>query len=248
MNRLQDASDEMGLTISVGKTAAMSVNTEVEALLTAYGQQVPHCARFKYLGALFTADALGSEEFQTRLNIGYGKLAQLAPVFKRKDLSSHLKVRLVQSLVFPAVTYSCEAWSLNKDESAKLRSFETKSYRRAMSISYREHVSNQEVLRRGKTGAILESQVRRRKLQYFGHIVRHESTEKDIMLGMIPGMRAQGGQKKLWIDDITRWLTPGKGTKAMTVPQAVRLAQDRKKFRHIIHTAWHPVAADGILP
>jgi hypothetical protein len=165
-------------------------------------------------------------------------MAQLAPVLKRKDLSSRLKVRLVQSLVFPAVTYGCEAWNLSYTESAKLRTFETKCYRRAMNISYTEHVSNQEVFGRAGCDAMLEKQVRQRKLLYFGHVVRHESLEKDIMLGMMPDRRAQGGQRKTWSDDIRKWLTAdGEG---VSIPQAVRLAQDRTNYRCLVHTTLNP--------
>ena len=138
----------------------------------------------------------------------YEKLAQLAPVFKRKDLPSRLKVSFMQSLVFPAVTYGCEAWSLSEDESANLRLLETKSYRWAMSIFYREHVSNQEVFDTGGCEAMLNKQVWRRKLQYCGLVARHEFLEKDIMLSVVPGTRRQGGQKKKWMDDITRCSTP----------------------------------------
>jgi len=40
--------------------------------------------------------------------------------------------------------------------------------------------------------------VKTRKLKYFGHISRHASIEKNIMLGTMPGLRGQGGQRKQW--------------------------------------------------
>ena len=54
--------------------------------------------------------------------------------------------------------------------------------RRAMRISYVEHVTNEEVLRRVGQDRGLLGQVKSRKLKYFGHTTRHESLEKDIML------------------------------------------------------------------
>ena len=66
------------------------------------------------------------------------------------------------------------------------------------------------------------------------------------MFEMVLGTRRQGGQKKLWMDDITKWLTPADETR-VTVPQAVQLAQDRTEFRRCIHTAWHSVDLDGTL-
>jgi len=32
-----------------------------------------------------------------------------------------------------------------------------------------------------------------------------QSLEKDIMLGTMPGLRRQGGQRKQWTDDLTEW-------------------------------------------
>ena len=42
-------------------------------------------------------------------------------------------------------------------------------------------------------------------LRYFGHVVRYDLLEQDIMLGMLPGLKRQGGQKEQWIDDICNW-------------------------------------------
>ena len=42
----------------------------------------------------------------------------------------------------------------------------------------------------------LLNHVKSRKLKYFGHVVRHPSMEKDIMLGPMPGTRRQGGQRR----------------------------------------------------
>ena len=44
----------------------------------------------------------------------------------------------------------------------------------------------------------------KRKLQYFGHLMRRvESLEKTLMLGEIEGKRRRGWQRIRWLDDIT---------------------------------------------
>jgi len=78
-----------------------------------------------------------------------------------------------------------------------------------MRISYTEHVTNNEVLQRVAQGRALMGQVKSRKLEYFGHVSKHNSLEKDIMLGFMPGTKRQGGQKRQWIDNVTQWT--GKG-------------------------------------
>jgi len=55
--------------------------------------------------------------------------------------------------------------------------------------------------------------------KYFGHVTRHSSLEKDIMLGTMPGKRRQGRQKKQWLDDITQWT----GQRLVNI---VRMAKD----------------------
>jgi len=75
-------------------------------------------------------------------------------------------------------------------------------YRRSMKISHRDHVSNDTVLERVYQTRKLLALVKTYKLKYFGHISRHTSLEKDIMLGTMPGLRRQGGQRKQWTDDL----------------------------------------------
>ena len=44
----------------------------------------------------------------------------------------------------------------------------------------------------------------KRKLQYFGHLMRRaDSLEKTLMLGGIGGRRRRGGQRMTWLDGIT---------------------------------------------
>jgi len=64
----------------------------------------------------------------------------------------------------------------------------------------------------------------------FGHTTRHESSEKDIMLGIMPGKRRQGGQKKQRIDDIVQW-----GDRSPV--EMVRQAENRKGYRCLVHEA-----------
>jgi len=117
-----------------------------------------------------------------------------------------------------------------RDESKEnIHAFEMWCYRRALRISYVEHVSNDEVLSRMSQSRKLLSRVRSRKLKYFGHVARHPSMEKDIMLGPMPGTRRQGGQRRQWLDDITDWAE-------IELPRMVQLAGDRREFRSFVHS------------
>jgi len=156
-------------------------------------------------------------------------MSELVPIWKSRTVSRSLKARLIQALIWPIVTYGSEAWTLNKELCENIEAFEMQCYRRSMRISYTEHVTNDEVLRRVGQDRKLLGQVKSRKQKYFGHITQQSSLEKNIMIGTMPGKRRQGGQKKQWLDDITQW--SGK-----SLIETVRLAEDRDGYRRFVHT------------
>ena len=50
----------------------------------------------------------------------------------------------------------------------------------------------------------------KRKLQYFGHLMRRaDSLEKTLMLGKIEGRRRRGRQRMRWLDGITDCMDMG---------------------------------------
>ena len=44
-------------------------------------------------------------------------------------------------------------------------------------------------------------QVKSQKLEYFGHVTRHNSLEKGFMLGIMPGTGRHGERRKQWVDN-----------------------------------------------
>ena len=64
--------------------------------------------------------------------------------------------------------------------------------------------SNQSILKEINPEYSLERQMRKLKLQYFGHLMgKANSLEKTMMLGKIEGKRRRGQQRMRWLDGIT---------------------------------------------
>ena len=158
MTRLQDASDQMGLTINVSKTEILTIPHVDASEFVIYGESVPQSDRFKYLGAMYGSDTAGVSDFRERLGKGYARLGELNSILQLKDLSVHLKVKVIKSMVFSVVTYGCEAWNLTKDERTKLAAFEMKAYRRILGISYLDRVKNSDVVTRVNAQPMLLAQ------------------------------------------------------------------------------------------
>jgi len=95
-------------------------------------------------------------------------MRQLARLWISRTLTNKFKARLIQTPVWPIITYGTEAWTLKQEQRENIEAFETWCYRRALRISYVEHVSNDEVLSRMCQSRKPRSRVKSRKLKYFG--------------------------------------------------------------------------------
>ena len=58
------------------------------------------------------------------LLLGRKVMTNLDSVFKSRDITLPTKVRLVKAMVFPAVMYGCESWSVKKAEHRRIDAFE----------------------------------------------------------------------------------------------------------------------------
>ena len=67
--------------------------------------------------------------------------------------------------------------------------------RRMQRISYTEHVTNVEVLRRANTKRKLLSEMVNRHV-FFGPVMRKEEKENLVTTGYVEGMRARGRQRE----------------------------------------------------
>ena len=76
-------------------------------------------------------------------------------------------------------------------------------------ISYKDHVTNKEV--RAKIQRAIGPHedlltiVKRRKLQWYGHVSHSSGLAKTILQGTVKGGKRQGRQKKKWEDNIRVW-------------------------------------------
>ena len=83
---------------------------------------------------------------------------------------------------------------------------EMRCYRKILYISYKDHVTNEEVCAKiqqaiGPREDLLTI-VKRRKLQWYGHVFRSSGLAKPILQGTVKGGRREGRQRKRWEDTI----------------------------------------------
>ena len=71
---------------------------------------------FIFLGSKITADGDYSHEIQRRLLLGRKVMNNLDSILKSRDITLPTKVHIVKGIVFPAVMYECESWTMKKAE------------------------------------------------------------------------------------------------------------------------------------
>ena len=110
-------------------------------------------------------------------------------------------------MIFSLVTYVCENWrELDHKEGGTQRidAFKLWCCRRLLRVPWTARRSNQSILRELSPEYSLEGLMLKLKLQYFGHLIRTDSSlEKSVMLGKIGSRKRRGCQRMRWLDGIT---------------------------------------------
>ena len=70
------------------------------------------------------------------------------------------------------VMYGCESWTVKKAENQRIDAFELWCWRRLLRVPWTARRSNQSILKEISPGCSLEGMMVKRKLQYFGHLMR----------------------------------------------------------------------------
>lgn len=91
-------------------------------------------------------------------------------------------------------------------------------------ISWTQKLRNSEVLELANTERTILETIKKRKLGYFGHVIRGEKYEmlRLIIQGKIEGKRGPGRRKNSWMKNIRQW------TGMDSVAELIRAAESRE--------------------
>ena len=108
---------------------------------------------------------------------------------------------------------------------------EIRCHRKILRISYKDRVTNEEV--RAKVQQAIGPHedllaiVKRRKLQWYGHVSRSSGLAKTILQGTVKGGRRQGRQRKRWEDNIREWT-------GLESAKSQRTVETREKWKKLV--------------
>ena len=119
---------------------ASSIKKEIKV----NGQKLETVTSFKYLGSGITEEGSKPEIF-SRIAQATAALTRLKPVWTDRGISLSSEIRLMLSLVIPIFLYACESWTLTAELQRRIQAMEMRCYRKILRISYKDHVTNEEV-------------------------------------------------------------------------------------------------------
>ena len=139
VERLDKTSTAFGMQINAEKTKLMTNNTnDISTDIRVNGEKLDCVNRFTYLGAII-ADGGSKLEILARIAQATAALAKLKTIWNDRNIA------LPSHVLF---LHACESWTLTADTERRIQAIEMRCLRKLLSITYRDHISNEEVRNR----------------------------------------------------------------------------------------------------
>ena len=112
--KVKEESEKAGLKLNIPKRKIMASGPIISWQID--GETMKTVTDFIFLGSKITADGDCSHEIKRCLLLGRKAMTNLDSILKSRDITLPTKVCLVKAIVFPAVLYGCESWTIKKAE------------------------------------------------------------------------------------------------------------------------------------
>jgi len=166
------------------------------------GKELEQVEILKYLGAIIAENGDCSKEIQARLGTARGAVRSIDSLWDDRSIHVKVKQRLLSTLVWTVALYGCETWTLKAVVKRRIQGLEMTAYQRLPRVSWTAHRTNASVLQEVQPQERPLTTVQRRKLRYFGHVIRARNLCTEILEGRLDGKRRRGRSRT---DDVKDW-------------------------------------------
>ena len=142
--KVKEKSEKAGLKLNIQKTKIMASGPITSWQID--GETMETAIDFIFLDSKIITDGDYSHEIKRHVLLGRKVMIKLESVLKSRTITLLTKVRLVKAMVFLAVMYGCERWTIKKAECQRIDAFELWCWRRLLRVPWTAR-SNQVILK-----------------------------------------------------------------------------------------------------
>ena len=208
LERWRESLEEKGMKLSRSKTEHLVPSGNAESIkLKEYEKdtytKLPQTTSFKYLGTTIHQEGGCRAEVERRIGRAWDTWRSLTGLLCDRKVPTKLKMLLYKVCIRPAMLYGHGIWPLTNKLEDRLCATEMRMLRYIQSISLEEHKRNEEIRKQAGVEAI-SVVMRKRRLQWYGHVCRREEREdiKRVCNIRVGGKRGKGRPKHRWRDTI----------------------------------------------
>ena len=190
--------------MNVKKTKVMRISKQPSPVTIMIGQKQPENVEwFKYLGSILTNDGRCTCESKARIPMAKAAFNKKKKAIFTSKLDLYLRKKLVKCYIWSMALYGAETWTLRAADQKYPECLEMWCRRK---ISWTEHVTNEEVLLRVNEQRNILHEIRKRKANWIGHILRRNCLLNQVIEGKIKGemevTRRRGRRRKKLLDEL----------------------------------------------
>ena len=202
--------EDVGLKVSRSKTEYLppkdsSDNIRLKEYDGPAHATLPQRTTFKYLGTTIHQEGGCKAEVQVRIGRAWDKWRELTGVLCDRKVPQKLKVLIYKTVIRPVLLYGAETWPLTDYLAERFSVCEMRMLRYCLGISLEEHKTNESIRQEANVMSVLDL-MRRRRLQWFGHVCRREEDDdiRRVHEMRVEGKRNRGRPKHRWKDTIKK--------------------------------------------
>ena len=213
LDRFVAASVAFGPTVNISKAEVLyhpaPGTPHKDPDLYIHGEPIKSVQNFTYLGCVISSDSSIDLEITRRIQSAASAFRALdARVWSQRRIKLATKCKLYRVFVLPCLLYSTETYTLYRRHLKRLTSIQPRHLRSVMGLTWRDWVSNGEVLQKASMESV-EAMLVKSQLRWAGHVVRMPDYRqpKAVFYGELTSeKRKRGGQKLRYKDVLKRHL------------------------------------------
>jgi len=187
------------------------------------------------LGSNISRDGDADYDIYTRIGKASSMQRRLRPVWRSKNISKNTKMRLLSSIVILSAIYASETWRTTDKTNRMLNVFNRKCLRDIMGVSWKDHMTNEELLSSAGIGDLHDIVADRRR-RLIGHVLcLPTARQASLVIDWTPegGSRRWGRPEQTWQDTCREDLQE-MGVSGSDTHEARSIASDRAQWRQLV--------------